>query len=88
MFKFKGSPMKCIVVLAVWEDDSCTTHVCRNSEEEVRSALDSVSNPLFVKRCYIGSISDLLDGDYLDSSYMEEYIYFSEQKTIGESAHE
>lgn len=84
MFKFKGSPMKCIVVLAVWEDDSCTTHVCRNSEEEVRSALDSVSNPLFVKRCYIGSITDLLNGDYLDSGCLEEYIYFVEQSVTEE----
>lgn len=83
MFKFKGSPMKCIVVLAVWEDGSCTTHVCRNSEKEVRSALDSVSNPIHAKRCYIGSITNLLDGGYLDSGCMEEYIYFVDANVTG-----
>ena len=75
MFKFKGSPNDRIVVLAVW-DDCCTAHLCLNNEEDVRSALDSVSNPIHAKRWYIGSVADLLDGDYLDSDCMEEYCRF------------
>lgn len=78
MFKFKGSPNNRIVVLAVWDDNSCTAHLCRNNEEDVRSALDSVSNPIHAKRWYIGSVAALLDGDYLDSDCMEEYCRFEE----------
>ena len=46
---FKGSPNKRIVVLAVWDDNSCTAHLCLNNEEDVKSALDSVSNPIHAK---------------------------------------
>ena len=84
MFKFKGSPNTRIVVLAVWEDDSSTVHVCCNTEEEVRSALESVSNPIHAKRCYIGSISSLFLGNYLDSNCMEEYFYFKELDVTAE----
>jgi hypothetical protein len=76
MFKFKGSPNNRIVVLAVWDDNSCTAHLCLNNEEDVKSALDSVSNPIHAKRWYIGNVAALLDGDYLDSDCMEEYCRF------------
>ena len=62
------APCKRIIVVAQWQDDSWTAHVCFNNKQDLYDSLDSVGNPIFVKKIATGGLKNMKDEGYIDTS--------------------